>query len=210
MMLASVLLLASACKQEKKAVLYEPENSIGVEELAKIANDTTHYRALVFTSPYCSGCRQSMEYTLDAIAEMDTSLWHVYYLIVEDITDTAHWQEVTDDMVAIGADPNRIFHWRKPSEGCGYPEAVNLFHSTHPVAVSDGRIPFQLLVDTNNYMSINQCRLKGKEDSVWYEPSSLYAGDVNTYTDYSVESGCYSIVSDGQPTPKNNIVVIEK
>jgi len=209
-MLASVLLLATACKQEKKAVLYEPKNSIGVEELAKIANDTTHYRAFIYTSPYCYGCRQSMGYTLDAIAAMDTSLWRVYYLIVEDITDSAHWQEVTDDMVAIGADPTRIFHWRQPGNGYGYSEAINLFHTIHPVVVSDGRVPFQLLVDTNNYISINQYRMKDNEDSVWYEPAILHAGDVNTYTDYSIESGCYSIVSKGRPAPKNNIVVIEK
>lgn len=210
MMLAGALLLATACKQEKKTVLYEPKNSIGLEELAEIAKDTAHYRAFIFTSPYCYGCRQSMGYTVDAIAAMDTSLWRVYYLIVEDITDTAHWQEVTDDMVAIGADPTRIFHWRKPNEGYGYSKTFELFRSTHPVTVSDGRIPFQLLVDTNNYIAIKQCRMKDNEDSVWYELESLYAGDINTYTDYSTESGCYSIVSEGQPAPKNNIILIEK
>lgn len=209
-MLVGTLLLATACKQEIKTVLFEPKNSMGMEELAEIAKDTIHYRAFIFTSPYCYGCRQSMGYTVDAIAAMDTSLWRVYYLVVDDITDSAHWQEVTDDMVAIGADPTRIFHWRKPRESYGYSDAFELFHSTHPVAVSDGRVPFQLLVDTNNYIAIKQCRMKGNKDSVWYEPESLYAGDINTYTDYSIESGCYSIVSEGQPAPKSNIIVIEK
>ncbi|MBR1549963.1 MAG: hypothetical protein IJ634_04930 [Bacteroidales bacterium] len=208
--LLGVALLATACKQEKKAAPYEPENTIGLEELSEIAKDTAHYRAFIFISPYCFGCRQSMDYTVDAIAAMDTSLWRVYYLIVEDLTDEAHWQEVTDDMADIGADPSRIFHWRKPDEGYGYAEAVHLFRSTHPVAVSDGRVPFQLLVDTNNYIDVHQCRMKDNEDSVWYEPESAYAWEIDSHTDYSLESEGYSIISIGQPAPTNNIVVIEK
>ena len=208
--LLGAAMLFAACRHEEKKVFYEPKNTIGLEELAEIAQDTTHYRAIIFTSPYCYGCRQSMSYTLTAIAEMDTSLWRVYYLIEEDLTDSAHWQEVTGDMVDIGASPNRIFHWRKPADGYGYPEVFALFRSIHPVKVTDGRIPLEILVDTNNYIALEQCRMKDNEDSIWYEPASLHVDYINTYTDYSVESGCYSIVTEGRPAPESNIVVIEK
>lgn len=46
-------LLIAGCTHKEKKQLYDPEGSIGIEEFAAIAQDPTHYRALIFTSPYC-------------------------------------------------------------------------------------------------------------------------------------------------------------
>ncbi|MBP5535546.1 MAG: hypothetical protein J6X62_02005 [Bacteroidales bacterium] len=206
----SAMLLTGCGNKAAESKPYEPEGSMGLEELAAIAQDTAHYRAIIFISPYCYGCRQSMSYTLPAVEAMDTALWRVYYLIVEDITDSAHWQEVVGDMADIGARREWIHHWRKPTDGYGYPAALALFHNHHPVTTSDGRIPLELLIDTNNYLAINRCIAKENKDSVWYEPQSLYIDNVTTYTDYSVDYGGYSVISTGRPVPEEHVVVLER
>ena len=70
----SAMLLTGCGNKAAESKPYEPEGSMGLEELAAIAQDTVHYRAIIFISPYCYGCRQSMSYTLPAVEAMDTAL----------------------------------------------------------------------------------------------------------------------------------------
>jgi len=210
LLLTGSLLHSSCGNKAAESTPYEPEGSIGLDELAAISKDSSHYRAIIFTSPYCYGCRQTMTYTLPAIEAMDTSLWKVYYLLVEEVVDSAHWREVVDDMVDIGARREWIHHWRKPASGYGYPEVLALFRSHHPVTTSDGRTPLELLVDTNNYLAIIQCMVKGNEDSAWFEPQGLYIDNVTTYTDYSVDYGGYSVISTSRPAPEEHVVELDR
>ena len=127
--MACAVLLLAGCKQKESKQTYVPEGSFGMEEIAAIAQDTTHYRALIFTSPYCYGCRQMNEETQKAVSVMDTSLWRIYYLIVEDIVDSAHWEEVVGDMVDMGIPRELIHHCHLPFEKGMYQEVVALFHT---------------------------------------------------------------------------------
>ena len=112
--ITTAVLLLVGCRQSETKQAYVPDGSFGMEEIAAIAQDTTHYRALIFTSPYCYGCRQMNEETKEAVNAMDTSLWRIYYLIVEDIVDSAHWEEVVGDMMDMGIPRELIHHCRLP------------------------------------------------------------------------------------------------
>lgn len=201
-------MLLAGCKQkEEQKQMYEPEDSFGMEEIEAIAQDTTHYRAIIFTSPYCYGCRQMNERTLEAVSAMDTSLWRVYYLIVEDLVDSAHWEDVVKDMTDQGVDRNLIHHCSLPLEGIA--KILPLFRSFTPVDYKYPHIPTELLVDTNNYLAIEKTMDKSDTAVFWYDLRSLNEYEVTEHTDYSVDDGVYSVV-DRKPPKEDHIVVVNR
>jgi hypothetical protein len=175
----TAMMLLAGCRQSETKQAYVPEGSYGMEEIAAIAQDTTHYRALIFTSPYCYGCRQMNEEIRNAVSAMDTSLWRIYYLIVEDIVDSAHWEEVVGDMMDMGI-PHELIHHCNLSYGKGmYRDVVALFHTAQPI---DSRsrmegVPFCLAVDTNNYIPVIREKSSPDSDSSWFVVRSSFYAD---------------------------------
>ena len=210
--LTATLLLAS-CKYETKTALYVPEGSIGMEELTAIAQDTTHYRALIFTSPYCYGCRQMNEETQKAVETMDTSLWRVYYIIVEDIVDSAHWEEVVGDMVDMGINREQIHHCRLPFKEGMYRDVVALFHTSQPIdprSRMEG-VPFELVVDTNNYIPVQRAKASPEDDNYWYVVRNfIYEDWIREYTDFSVDDGSFVVETTPTTTTEDRMIVLEK
>lgn len=190
-----------------------PEGSFGMEEIAAIAQDTTHYRALIFTSPYCYGCRQMNESTQKAFAAMDTSLWRIYYLIVEDIVDTAHWEEVVGDMVDMGIPRELIHHCRLPFEKGMYKEVVALFRTAQPI---DSRsrmegVPFELLVDTNNYIPVQRAKASPDDDNYWYVVRDfIYEDWIREYTDFSVDDGSFVVNTTPTTTADDRVITLNR
>lgn len=211
--ITTAVLLLAGCRQSETKQAYVPEGSFGMEEIAAIAQDTTHYRALIFTSPYCYGCRQMNEETKEAVNAMDTSLWRIYYLIVEDIVDSAHWEEVVGDMVDIGIPRELIHHCRLPFEKGMYKEVVALFHTAQPI---DSRsrmegVPFCLAVDTNNYIPVTREKPSPESDSSWFVVrSSFYADYLSEHSDFRDDDGCFSVVTTPTTTAENRTIVINK
>lgn len=206
-------LLITGCKYEEKKPLYEPAGSIGMEELAAIAQDTTHYRALIFTSPYCYGCRQMNESTQKAVGAMDTSLWRVYYLIVEDIVDSAHWEEVVGDIMDMGIPRELIHHCSLPFKERMYSDVVALFHTSRPIDPR-GRmegVPFELVVDTNNYIPVIRCKPSPDSDSIWFEVRShIYEDWIREYTDFTVDDGSFVVETTPTTTAKDRTIVLDR
>lgn len=207
------MMLLAGCRQSETKQAYVPEGSFGMEEIAAIAQDTTHYRALIFTSPYCYGCRQMNEEIQNAVSTMDTSLWRIYYLIVEDIVDSAHWEEVVGDMVDMGIPRELIHHCRLPFEKGMYKEVVALFRTAQPI---DSRsrmegVPFELVVDTNNYIPVTREKPSPESDSSWFVVrSSFYADYLSEHSDFRDDDGCFSVVTTPTTTAKDRMIVIEK
>lgn len=207
------MLLLAGCRQSETKQAYVPEGSFGMEEIAAIAQDTTHYRALIFTSPYCYGCRQMNEETQNAVSTMDTSLWRIYYLIVEDIVDSAHWEEVVGDMMDIGIPRELIHHCNLPFEKGMYKDVVALFRMAQPI---DSRsrmegVPFCLAVDTNNYIPVMREKPSPDSDSSWFVVrSSFYADYLSEHSDFRDDDGCFSVVTAPTTTAKDRMIVIEK
>ena len=211
--MACAVLLLAGCKQKESKQTYVPEGSFGMEEIAAIAQDTTHYRALIFTSPYCYGCRQMNEEIQNAVSTMDTSLWRIYYLIVEDIVDSAHWEEVVGDMMDMGIPRELIHHCHLPFEKGMYQEVVALFHTAQPI---DSRsrmegVPFCLAVDTNNYIPVMREKPSPDSDSSWFVVrSSFYADYLSEHSDFRDDDGCFSVVHTPTTTAENRTIVINK
>ena len=211
--ITTAVLLLAGCRQSETKQAYVPEGSFGMEEIAAIAQDTTHYRALIFTSPYCYGCRQMNEETKEAVNAMDTSLWRIYYLIVEDIVDTAHWEEVVGDMMDMGIPRELIHHCRLPFEKGMYKEVVALFHTAQPI---DSRsrmegVPFCLAVDTNNYIPVTREKPSPDSDSSWFVVrSSFYADYLSEHSDFRDDDGCFYVVTTPTTTAENRTIVINK
>jgi hypothetical protein len=209
----TTILLLAGCRQSETKQAYVPEGSFGMEEIAAIAQDTTHYRALIFTSPYCYGCRQMNELTQKAVAAMDTSLWRIYYLIVEDIVDSAHWEEVVGDMMDMGIPRELIHHCRLPFEKGMYKEVVALFHTAQPI---DSRsrmegVPFCLAVDTNNYIPVTREKPSPESDSSWFVVrTSFYADYLSEHSDFRDDDGCFYVVTTPTTTAENRTIVINK
>ncbi|MBR1850751.1 MAG: hypothetical protein IJ789_05195 [Bacteroidales bacterium] len=205
--------LCCGCKHETTPLTYEPAGSIGMEELAAIARDTMHYRALIFTSPYCYGCRQMNESTQKAVEAMDTSLWRIYYLIVEDIVDSAHWEEVVGDMMGMGIPHKLIHHCSLPFEVGMYRDVVALFRtaqSIDPRAPMEG-VPFELVVDTNNYIPVQRYKPAPDSDSSWFGVrSSLDEDYLLTITDFTIDDGCFSVVTSSSTTAADRSIVLER
>ena len=211
--ITTAVLLLAGCRQSETKQAYVPEGSFGMEEIAAIAQDTTHYRALIFTSPCCYGCRQMNESTQKAVAAMDTSLWRIYYLIVEDIVDSAHWEEVVGDMMDMGIPRELIHHCHLPFEKGMYKEVVALFHTAQPI---DSRsrmegVPFCLAVDTNNYIPVTREKPSLESDSSWFVVrSSFYADYIREHSDFRDDDGCFSVVTTPTTTAENRTIVINK
>ena len=211
--ITTAVLLLAGCRQSETKQAYVPEGSFGMEEIAAIAQDTTHYRALIFTSPYCYGCRQMNEETKEAVNAMDTSLWRIYYLIVEDIVDSAHWEEVVGDMMDMGIPRELIHHCHLPFEKGMYKEVVALFHTAQPI---DSRsrmegVPFCLAVDTNNYIPVTREKPSPESDSSWFVVrSSFYADYIREHSDFRDDDGCFSVVTTPTTTAENRTIVINK
>lgn len=209
----TTILLLAGCRQSETKQAYVPEGSFGMEEIAAIAQDTTHYRALIFTSPYCYGCRQMNEETKEAVNAMDTSLWRIYYLIVEDIVDSAHWEEVVGDMMDMGIPRELIHHCRLPFERGMYKEVVALFHTAQPI---DSRsrmegVPFCLAVDTNNYIPVTREKPSPESDSSWFVVrTTFYADYIREHSDFRDDDGCFSVVTTPTTTAENRTIVINK
>lgn len=207
------MMLLAGCRQSETKQAYVPEGSYGMEELTAIAQDTTHYRALIFTSPYCYGCRQMNEETQKAVSVMDTSLWRIYYLIVEDIVDSAHWEEVVCDMMDMGISRDLIHHCNLPFEKGMYKDVVALFRTAQPI---DSRsrmegVPFCLAVDTNNYIPVTREKPSPESDSSWFVVrSSFYADYLSEHSDFRDDDGCFSVVTAPTTTAKDRMIVIEK
>ena len=209
----TTMLLLVGCKHETKAPLYVPEGSFGMEEIAAIAQDTTHYRALIFTSPYCYGCRQMNEETKEAVNAMDTSLWRIYYLIVEDIVDSAHWEEVVGDMMDMGIPRELIHHCNLPYEKGMYKEVVSLFSTAHPI---DSRsrmegVPFCLAVDTNNYIPVQRAKASPDDDNYWYVVRDfIYEDWIREYTDFSVDDGSFVVNTTPTTAAEDRLIMLDK
>ena len=209
----TTILLIAGCRQSETKQAYVPEGSFGMEEIAAIAQDTTHYRALIFTSPYCYGCRQMNEEIQNAVSTMDTSLWRIYYLIVEDIVDSAHWEEVVGDMMDMGIPRELIHHCHLPFEKGMYKEVVALFHTAQPI---DSRsrmegVPFCLAVDTNNYIPVTREKPSPESDSSWFVVrSSFYADYIREHSDFRDDDGCFYVVTTPTTTAENRTIVINK
>lgn len=209
----TAMMLLAGCRQSETKQAYVPEGSYGMEELTAIAQDTTHYRALIFTSPYCYGCRQMNEETQKAVSVMDTSLWRIYYLIVEDIVDSAHWEEVVCDMMDMGISRDLIHHCNLPFEKGMYKDVVALFRTAQPI---DSRsrmegVPFCLAVDTNNYIPVTREKPSPESDSSWFVVrSSFYADYLSEHSDFRDDDGCFSVVTAPTTTAKDRMIVIEK
>ena len=211
--MACAVLLLAGCKHKESKQTYVPEGSFGMEELTAIAQDTTHYRALIFTSPYCYGCRQMNEEIQNAVSTMDTSLWRIYYLIVEDIVDSAHWEEVVGDMMDMGIPRELIHHCHLPFEKGMYKEVVDLFHTAQPIdsrSRMDG-VPFCLAVDTNNYIPVTREKPSPESDSSWFVVrSSFYADYLSEHSDFRDDDGCFYVVTTPTTSAENRTIVINK
>lgn len=211
--ITTAVLLLAGCRQSETKQAYVPEGSYGMEEIAAIAQDTTHYRALIFTSPYCYGCRQMNEETKDAVNAMDTSLWRIYYLIVEDIVDSAHWGEVVGDMMDMGIPRELIHHCRLPFEKGMYKEVVALFHTAQPI---DSRsrmegVPFCLAVDTNNYIPVTREKPSPESDSSWFVVRTSFDADyIREHSNFRDDDGCFYVVTTPTTTAENRTIVINK
>lgn len=211
--ITTAVLLLVGCRQSETKQAYVPEGSFGMEEIAAIAQDTTHYRALIFTSPYCYGCRQMNEETKEAVNAMDTSLWRIYYLIVENIVDSAHWEEVVGDMMDMGIPRELIHHCRLPFEKGMYKEVVALFRTAQPI---DSRsrmegVPFCLAVDTNNYIPVTREKPSPESDSSWFVVrTSFDANYIREHSDFRDDDGCFSVVTTPTTTAENRTIVINK
>ena len=211
--ITTAVLLLAGCRQSETKQAYVPEGSFSMEEIAAIAQDTTHYRALIFTSPYCYGCRQMNEETKEAVNAMDTSLWRIYYLIVEDIVDSAHWEEVVGDMMDMGIPRELIHHCNLPYEKGMYKEVVSLFSTAHPI---DSRsrmegVPFCLAVDTNNYIPVTREKSSPESDSSWFVVRTTFDADyIREHSDFRDDDGCFSVVTTPTTSAENRTIVINK
>lgn len=209
----TAMMLLAGCKQSETKQAYVPEGSFGMEEIAAIAQDTTHYRALIFTSPYCYGCRQMNEEIQNAVSTMDTSLWRIYYLVVEDIVDTAHWEEVVGDMVDMGIPRELIHHCRLPFENGMYKEVVALFHTAQPI---DSRsrmegVPFCLAVDTNNYIPVTREKPSPESDSSWFVVrTSFYADYIREHFDFRDDDGCFVVETTPFSSANDRSILLER
>lgn len=211
--ITTAVLLLVGCRHDTETSPYVPEGSFGMEELTDIAQDTTHYRALIFTSPYCYGCRQMNEEIQNAVSTMDTSLWRIYYLIVEDIVDTAHWEEVVGDMMDMGIPRELIHHCHLPFEKGMYKEVVALFRTAQPI---DSRsrmegVPFCLAVDTNNYIPVTREKPSPESDSSWFVVRTSFDADyIREHSDFRDDDGCFYVVTTPTTTAENRTIVINK
>lgn len=209
----TALLLLAGCRQSETKQAYVSDGSIGMEELAAIAQDTTHYRALIFTSPYCYGCRQMNEEIQNAVSTMDTSLWRIYYLIVEDIVDSAHWEEVVDDMMDMGIPRELIHHCSLPFKERMYSDVVTLFHTAQPIdprSRMEG-VPFELLVDTNNYIPVQRAKASPDDDNYWYVVRDfIYEDWIREYTDFSVDDGSFVVETTPKTTADDRVITLNR
>ncbi|MBR3828762.1 MAG: hypothetical protein IKJ40_05665 [Bacteroidales bacterium] len=207
------VLLLVGCRHNTKTPLYVPEGSFGMEELTAIAQDTTHYRALIFTSPYCYGCRQMNEEIQNAVSTMDTSLWRIYYLIVQDIVDSAHWEEVVGDMMDMGIPRELIHHCSLPFKERMYSDVVTLFHTAQPIdprSRMEG-VPFELLVDTNNYIPVQRAKASPDDDNYWYVVRDfIYEDWIREYTDFSVDDGSFVVDTTPTTTADDRIIKLNR
>ena len=212
-LLLVALMFLVGCKHEEKKQLYEPEGSIGMEELTAIAQDTTHYRALIFTSPYCYGCRQVNESTQKAVEAMDTSQWRIYYLIVEDIVDSAHWEEVVGDMIDMGIPRELIHHCSLPFKERMYSDVVALFRTAQPIDPR-GRmegVPFELVVDTNNYIPVQRAKASPEDDNYWYVVRDFIDEDwIREYTDFTIDDGSFVVETTPKTTADDRIIKLNR
>ena len=212
-LLLVALMFLVGCKHEEKKQLYEPWGSIGMEELTAIAQDTTHYRALIFTSPYCYGCRQVNESTQKAVEAMDTSQWRIYYLIVEDIVDSAHWEEVVGDMIDMGIPRELIHHCSLPFKERMYSDVVALFRTAQPID-SCGRmegVPFELVVDTNNYIPVQRAKASPEDDIFWYVVRDFIDEDwIREYTDFTIDDGSFVVETTPKTTADDRIIKLNR
>ena len=211
--ITTAVLLLAGCRQSETKQAYVPEGSFGMEEIAAIAQDTTHYRALIFTSPYCYGCRQMNESTQKAVAAMDTSLWRIYYLIVLDIVDSAHWEEVVGDMMDMGIPRELIHHCSLPFKERMYSDVVTLFHTAQPIdprSRMEG-VPFCLAVDTNNYIPVTREKPSPESDSSWFVVRTSFNADyIREHSDFRDDDGCFYVVTTPTTTAENRTIVINK
>lgn len=209
----TAMMLLAGCRQSETKQAYVPEGSFGMEEIAAIAQDTTHYRALIFTSPYCYGCRQMNEEIQNAVSTMDTSLWRIYYLIVEDIVDSAHWEEVVGDMMDMGIPRELIHHCSLPFKERMYSDVVTLFHTAQPIdprSRMEG-VPFCLAVDTNNYIPVTREKPSPESDSSWFVVrSSFYADYIREHTDFTFDDGSFVVETTPATTATERMIVKEK
>lgn len=208
----TAMMLLAGCRQSETKQAYVPEGSFGMEEIAAIAQDTTHYRALIFTSPYCYGCRQMNEEIQNAVSTMDTSLWRIYYLVVEDIVDTAHWEEVVGDMMDMGIPRELIYHCRLPFERGMYKEVVALFHTAQPI---DSRsrmegVPFCLVVDTNNYIPVIRGKSSPESDEFWFEVRTVDADYLREHSDFTFDDGSFVVEATPTTTAEDRLIMLDK
>ena len=208
----TAMMLLAGCRQSETKQAYVPDGSFGMEEIAAIAQDTTHYRALIFTSPYCYGCRQMNEEIQNAVSAMDTSLWRIYYLVVEDIVDTAHWEEVVGDMMDMGIPRELIHHCRLPFERGMYKEVVALFHTAQPID-SHSRmegVPFCLVVDTNNYIPVIRGKSSPESDEFWFEVRTVDADYLREHSDFTFDDGSFVVEATPTTTAEDRLIMLDK
>ena len=208
----TAMMLLAGCRQSETKQAYVPDGSFGMEEIAAIAQDTTHYRALIFTSPYCYGCRQMNEEIQNAVSTMDTSLWRIYYLIVEDIVDSAHWEEVVGDMMDMGIPRELIHHCSLPFKERMYSDVVTLFHTAQPIdprSRMEG-VPFELLVDTNNYIPVIRGKSSPESDEFWFEVRTVDADYLREHSDFTFDDGSFVVEATPTTTAEDRLIMLDK
>lgn len=169
----------------------------GIEDLRLLCNsDSVHNKAIIFTNPYCSGCRHEFkEYLNPIIEEIDTSIWKLYYLLVVDSTDTINYNGFMADCFQMGIDTNKAYIWKLGSYSSDYNRVFSLFKSIHPLENSIMGIPRMILLDRNNYMAVQRKCYIDNRDSFWFEPMDL---DIQSMAlkDFSIEdTSWYLMVS---------------
>lgn len=168
---------------------------MGIEDLRFLCNsDSVHNKALIFTNPYCSGCRHEFsEYLNPLMREIDTSFWEIFYLIVVDSTDTLKYNRLMTDCFQMGIDTNRAYIWRLGSYPSDYNRVFSLFKSIQPLDNSIIGIPRVILMDKNNYIAVQKKCYSDNRDSFWYEPMELDTHSI-VLGDFSIEDTSYFVM----------------
>lgn len=167
-----------------------------IEQMERFCkSDSLHNKVLVFSNPYCGGCRYEFkERILPAMNEMDTSLWRFFFLIVVvDSTDTLKYNRLMLECQNMGIDTNNAYIWRLGRAKEDYNEVFLRFNSIHPLRNSIQGIPWVILLDKKNFISTQKLFYEDKRDSVWYEPRKFDSYSVHL-DDFSIDDTSWFIM----------------
>lgn len=203
-MLFLFIILLGACmvgctrtnKTEEECHYVPLSKYIDIEQMERFCkSDSLHNKVLVFSNPYCGGCRYEFkERILPAMNEMDTSLWRFFFLIVVvDSTDTLKYNRLMLECQNMGIDTNNAYIWRLGRAKEDYNEVFLRFNSIHPLRNSIQGIPWVILLDKKNFISTQKLFYEDKRDSVWYEPRKFDSYSVHL-DDFSIDDTSWFIM----------------